>query len=365
MVPTRVHERYLFPFFALGAILAAISFRWRLAYVVLALANFANLYAVLTTLLPNNPGISDWLGSADAPRSPAGVDDRRPWSTGRGVRVGADQLRSRRAAPPRGELAEAAAASSQADRAGDELVEDDTGSARTGRDAARGDRRAGRARRPATAVEAAAGPDASVGAGRRGAGRGSAGHRGGRSPRPPPRPPRSPRWTRATRLRSARGHRLVPAPPDRGAAPARPQRPAARRERRPARQARPADHRRPARRVLTLRIFRLSDPYEFHFDEVYHARTAMEFLQGWRYGISHDIYEWTHPHLAKYAMADGIVLLRRQQGHRHERPRRAGRSAVLVEPRWDDEPARRPGRRPVLRRRAATRSGSTTSPPVT
>ena len=44
-----------------------------------------------------------------------------------------------------------------------------------------------------------------------------------------------------------------------------------------------------------------------HFDEVYHARTAMEFLQDWRYGEEHDIYEWTHPHLAKYAMAGGIV----------------------------------------------------------
>ena len=44
-----------------------------------------------------------------------------------------------------------------------------------------------------------------------------------------------------------------------------------------------------------------------HFDEVYHARTATEFLQDWRYGIDHDIYEWTHPHLAKYAMAGGLV----------------------------------------------------------
>ena len=44
-----------------------------------------------------------------------------------------------------------------------------------------------------------------------------------------------------------------------------------------------------------------------HFDEVYHARTATEFLQSWRYGLSHDIYEYTHPHLAKYAMAAGLV----------------------------------------------------------
>ena len=57
-----------------------------------------------------------------------------------------------------------------------------------------------------------------------------------------------------------------------------------------------------------LRTFRLAEPYEMHFDEVYHARTATEFLQAWRYGESHDIYEWTHPHLAKYAMAAGLVL---------------------------------------------------------
>ena len=36
ILPTRVHERYLFPFFALGAILAAFSWRWRVAYVVLS-----------------------------------------------------------------------------------------------------------------------------------------------------------------------------------------------------------------------------------------------------------------------------------------------------------------------------------------
>ena len=54
---------------------------------------------------------------------------------------------------------------------------------------------------------------------------------------------------------------------------------------------------------LFLRTFRLAEPYQMHFDEVYHARTATEFLQDWRYGIDHDIYEWTHPHLAKYAMA--------------------------------------------------------------
>ncbi len=73
VVPTRVHERYLFPFFAFGAILAATSYRWRVAYLALVLANFANLYAVLTNPFYNNPGVSDWLGIGDALRSPLGV----------------------------------------------------------------------------------------------------------------------------------------------------------------------------------------------------------------------------------------------------------------------------------------------------
>ena len=91
--------------------------------------------------------------------------------------------------------------------------------------------------------------------------------------------------------------------------PARPQSRALRpRARRPARPARPVDPRRARRRRrMALRTFRLAEPYQMHFDEVYHARTATEFLQDWRYGISHDIYEWTHPHLAKYAMAVGLV----------------------------------------------------------
>ena len=66
----------------------------------------------------------------------------------------------------------------------------------------------------------------------------------------------------------------------------------------------PVDPRRPGRwHRSACGLFRLDEPARMHFDEVYHARTAAEFLQDWRYGISHDIYEWTHPHLAKYAIA--------------------------------------------------------------
>ncbi len=61
--------------------------------------------------------------------------------------------------------------------------------------------------------------------------------------------------------------------------------------------------------ALTLRTWRVDQPHRFHFDEVYHARTGTEFLQHWRYGMPHVIYEYTHPHLAKYAMAAGIALL--------------------------------------------------------
>jgi Gpi18-like mannosyltransferase len=61
--------------------------------------------------------------------------------------------------------------------------------------------------------------------------------------------------------------------------------------------------------ALLLRTYRLEVPYGMHFDEVYHARTAMEFLQDWRYGMPHSIYEYTHPHVAKYGMALGIEVL--------------------------------------------------------
>ena len=73
VVPTRVHERYLFPFYALAAIAAAVSVRWRIGYAVLSAATFANLYVVLTTLYPDNPQIRDWLGIGGAIRSPMGV----------------------------------------------------------------------------------------------------------------------------------------------------------------------------------------------------------------------------------------------------------------------------------------------------
>jgi hypothetical protein len=48
ILPTRVHERYMFPAFALAAPLAATSRSWRAWYVVIGIATVVNLHAVLT-----------------------------------------------------------------------------------------------------------------------------------------------------------------------------------------------------------------------------------------------------------------------------------------------------------------------------
>jgi hypothetical protein len=97
--------------------------------------------------------------------------------------------------------------------------------------------------------------------------------------------------------------------------------------------------------TLTLRTFRLDQPSRMHFDEVYHARTATEFLQFWRYGEPHSIYEFTHPHLAKYAMAAGIVLFGNNEVEATSRLGTDVRDAA-VEPRWDD-PDLGPGGGPI------------------
>jgi len=67
VVPTRAHERYLFPFFGLGAVLLAVSWRWSVAYVILAIVNAANLLAVLVEYsgIPAGDGtlartLNDW-----------------------------------------------------------------------------------------------------------------------------------------------------------------------------------------------------------------------------------------------------------------------------------------------------------------
>ncbi|HEY8168291.1 MAG TPA: phospholipid carrier-dependent glycosyltransferase [Candidatus Limnocylindrales bacterium] len=86
--------------------------------------------------------------------------------------------------------------------------------------------------------------------------------------------------------------------------------------------------------ALTLRGWRVEEPYDMYFDEVYHARTATEFLQHWRYGEPHAIYEYTHPHLAKYLMAAGIVLFGDDEVSATSALGFAPRDAV-IERRWD------------------------------
>ena len=57
-----------------------------------------------------------------------------------------------------------------------------------------------------------------------------------------------------------------------------------------------------------FRLWRLDLPRHTHFDEVYHARSATEWLADWQEGWTRDTYEWTHPPLAKYLIAAGIVV---------------------------------------------------------
>ncbi len=60
--------------------------------------------------------------------------------------------------------------------------------------------------------------------------------------------------------------------------------------------------------ALVFRLWRLELPRSTEFDEVYHARSATEWLADWRFGWTRDTYEWTHPMLAKYLIAAGIEL---------------------------------------------------------
>jgi len=60
--------------------------------------------------------------------------------------------------------------------------------------------------------------------------------------------------------------------------------------------------------ALLFRLWRLDIPRSQHFDEVYHGRSATEFLSAWQEGWDRDVYEWTHPMLAKYLIAGGIVV---------------------------------------------------------
>lgn len=273
VVPTRVHERYLYPCFALGAILAAISPRWRATYLVLTIANFANLYVVLTTLYPGNPSISDWLGIGPAIRSTTGVAIV-VFAHLFGFLWAAAQLRR----SARLTLADEVAGAEVEGEVEAVVAEAETTEAATA------------VGTETTGVMQAAGPGVWASVRRR-------------------LTERSLRPDRSRSLHGEGGGRLdrldlwilavlVIA-------------------------------------ALVLRTWRLAEPYTMHFDEVYHARTATEFLQKWRYGMDHDIYEWTHPHLAKYVMAGGIVLFGDDRVSATSSLGVTVRAAA-VEGRWDD-----------------------------
>jgi hypothetical protein len=70
LVPTRSHERYLFPLFVYAAPLAALSLRWAGWYLLLGLANAANLYGVLTFY--GTPTVAA-LPGGDVLRSPVAI----------------------------------------------------------------------------------------------------------------------------------------------------------------------------------------------------------------------------------------------------------------------------------------------------
>ena len=84
--------------------------------------------------------------------------------------------------------------------------------------------------------------------------------------------------------------------------------------------------------ALVFRLWRLDTPRGHHFDEVYHARSATEFLSSWQHGWDRDVYEWTHPMLAKYLIAGGIVLAD-PNGVTAERPLDGPTHALAVAPR--------------------------------
>lgn len=345
VVPTRVHERYLFPLVAIGAILAAVSARWTIAYVASSLATIANMYFVLTTLYPNNPGIDDWLGIGPTLGSWTGVAVAATTQ----LAVFAFALTELRASAS-ARLAREIAASGR----------EDEERPHEGGDAVDVDRRAG------SALGLLATRDASPDAG-------PAGSRGVRPDAGPvaesglaAAPPSSPAAAAPPMPTPAPGTSpgpgaAVPIPPA-AVMPVWESRPStgevgfigwfrARLMERPIRPDRTAGLEREnggrldrldlwmivvlAAVLLTGRIWRLGEPYQMIFDEVYHPRTGTEFLQFWRYGISHNIYEWTHPHLAKYAMALGIVAWGEDRTAATSELGVDVRSAA-VEPRWDD-----------------------------
>jgi C-terminal four TMM region of protein-O-mannosyltransferase/Dolichyl-phosphate-mannose-protein mannosyltransferase len=331
VVPTRVHERYAYPVFALAILLAAVAWRWRLAYVVLSITVFLNMYAALTNPFYNNPGISDWLGIGPTLRGEGGVT-LIALANGAIFLWAFAQLRPSALARLTDELADENALAAEEEQEmeaggqGAPAPEPAPSTFGVGAPAAAEAAEAGVGASAVSTVPAGSPPLAAAVV-----------PMASWAPRPTIDDVGVMGWLRARF----------------GETPVRPDRSATLR------------HEGGGRLdrldlflvvvlilgTLLLRTFRLAEPYQMHFDEVYHARTATEFLQAWRYGLSHDIYEWTHPHLAKYVMAGGLVAFGNDRVNATSELE-APVVAAAVEPRRIDETA--PGGRAGERLHVAT-----------
>ncbi|CAN5679362.1 hypothetical protein BH18CHL1_BH18CHL1_05590 [soil metagenome] len=281
MLPTRVHERYLFPAFAFLPLLAVAQGRWRWATVILAAGSFINFHGILTYPAYATPNVAD-LALGDLFRSSFGVFSSVMLQLGVFAMV---VWHLRPAALRRRDPLTAATRAGPMESRSGVPADQGAGVRPTGQEPGAFGRGAGvlamlvdglrvpRMRRDRTAELAAEGPG------------------------------------RLDRL-----DLFVVALVIVGA--------------------------------LTIRTYRLDQPFDMHFDEVYHARTATEFLQDWRYGMDHSIYEFTHPHLAKYGIALGLIAFGEDKV--------TGTSALevpvrdaLIETRWSpsDAPAERNGDR--------------------
>jgi dolichyl-phosphate-mannose--protein O-mannosyl transferase len=295
ILPTRVHERYLFPVFAILPLLAVADRRWLVALVAIAAGSFMNLHAILTIPLYATQNVADLPLGALFREFPMVLVSVALQTAA--FAFAALALVRRDARDPY-ELAAGEVAGSVS------LVPAPDGARPVGMTGADGD---------ATTTGWAPGPGALVPVAPAGPGLGERLAARVSQPRL--------RRDRSASLASERGGRItwldvalmllvfVSA--------------------------------------LAVRGFNLARPYDMYFDEVYHARTGMEFLQHWRYGETHSIYEYTHPHLAKYAMAVSVDLLGDNRVTREAGVGADGVTAAAVEVRWspDDEPALRNGDR--------------------
>jgi hypothetical protein len=323
VVPTRAHERYLFPFFAVGALLLAVSWRWTTTYVALALVNTANLLAVLVEYqgIPGVQGANGTAGPISGPLGDIGHfaltanwPDETLWVialsgivTGLALLWAMSQMRGRAVQ----------VLAWEADRAGFEPEPKAIEWTRTPEWAPSA---AGAA--SAYGLPAASGTIAAFSAPPP-----VPGVPGGQLPRPDGETHGDASDPQEAIVEGDEEYKLdeyEPISDDRPefvpgfvmSAWRRLSGPSSRPDRSASLNTEP--HGRLNKldvwvvvaliaAVLCMRVYRLNEPAQMYFDEVYHARTATEFLQDWQYGIRHDIYEWTHPHLAKYAIAGGLV----------------------------------------------------------